>query len=201
MDDFWHSIENVTSISQIPNCIKTIFFNAGYDTTFAIACIKETPEKSIAEVENYINTFGNDSFVEIAKGLECCYSELYANCIRKKTFKFLPGHKSVIMKVANSLAGENEKSPKERNVQSNVDRLLNEIERLDLGFPNILKLVIQTALTNSQQTTTNLNRYADILKYFAMYVYMFCGRQCYEILSSNLSLPAASTTGKDLRTH
>lgn len=188
MDNFWHSIETLIENSVIPNCIKTILFNSGYDTSLAIASINEG---CVVEIENYINANGN--FIEIVKDLQCCHSELYKDGVRRKTFRFLPGLKNLIIKIAEIVA--NSTTQNERNSQSQLERLMKEIQ-CQPALPEILKEVVRTALENSQKAP-NLNRYPDTLKYFAIYVYLLCGRQCYEILCNNLAMPAASTIGNN----
>lgn len=37
---------------------------------------------------------------------------------------------------------------------------------------------------------------SEIIRYFAMYFHMVCGKMCYETLSSNLPLPQSSTVRK-----
>lgn len=159
--------------------------HAGFDTLLGIANMNE---ESIAQVEDHINSKGN----EIIDRLDCCHSIEYKNSITEKLFKFLPGHRKLIIEVGKIVA--NSTASNEQDVQSQITHLWNTIEQFGPVLPNILKELIQTALENSQ-TSPNLNKYSDVIKYFAIYVYLMCGKQCYEILNSNLAMPAASTIG------
>lgn len=190
MNNVWDAIERLSNNKEFPNCIKVILFNAGFDTLLGIANMNET---SITQVEDYVNTNGNQSFMEIIEYLSCCHSEEYKRSIANKTFTFLPGHKGLILKIGEIVA-KSTSSEEEAN-ESNMVRLWNTIEHFGPALPQMLKEMIQTALINSQ-TTPNLNRYSDVIKYFSIYVYLLCGRQCYEVLCSNLAMPAASTIGK-----
>lgn len=150
-------------------------------------------EISIPQIEDYVNSNGNKDFIELVENLNCCHSKEYKSSITNKTFTFLPGHKSLILRVAEIVA--NSTFSKEETVQSQMTHLWNEVERFAPALPKMLKELVQTALINSQ-TSPNFNRYSDILKYFAIYVYLLSGKQCYEVLCSNFAMPAASTIGK-----
>lgn len=143
-----------------------------------------------------MNTNGNEDFKEIIQNRECVFPQTYINDINNKTFKFLPGHASIIVGVSEKFSKAADL--REQKLQTNFANILDQINSFEPALPNILKELFQTALSNSQ-VTDNLNRYPDTLKYFAMYIYLLCGRQCYEVLCSNLAMPAASTIGKHLQ--
>lgn len=109
----------------------------------------------------------------------------------KKTFKFLPGHRNLIMNVAKCV--HEEISSKESKPENTMEHLLNQMEP---PISNVLKEFIQTALVNDGKSA-NLNRYSDIMQSFSTYIYLLCGRQCYEVLCNNLPMPAASTVGEE----
>lgn len=185
-NDVWNSIEGMCSKQNLPNCIKTILFHAGFDNLFGISALNE---QSIAQIEEYVNLNGNG----IVENLNCCHADEYKNSIANKIFRFLTGHKKLILMVgeivAKSIARKNE------NCETQITEIWNALESFEPILPNVLKQLIKEALKNIQ-VTDNLNRYQDTIKYFAIYVYLMCKRQCYEVLSSNLSMPAASTVGK-----
>lgn len=187
-NDVWGSIKKLCYKQNLPNCIKTILSHAGYDNLFVISGLNE---QSVAQTEEYVNSNGNG----IIENLDCCHADEYKSSIANKSFKFLPGHKKLILMVgeivAKSIASQ------EDHRDSQMTNIWNALDSFEPALPNILKLLIKEALKNIQ-VTDNLNRYDDIIKYFAIYVYLMCGRQCYEVLSSNLAMPAASTVGKTL---
>lgn len=186
VNEVWSSIKSRCNNQNFPNCIKMILFHAGYDNLLGISALNE---ELIAQAEEYVNSNGK----ELVEKLTCCHSEEYKNSIANRTFKFLPGHKKLIL-MAREIAAELI-APNEEPVQSRITHIWNAMESFGPNVPNVLKRLIQTALKNSQ-VQPNLNSYSDTIKYFAIYVYLMCGRQCYDVLNSNLAMPAASTIGK-----
>lgn len=59
-------------------------------------------------------------------------------------------------------------------------------------FTHILKLILESAENNLGREPKG-RRYNQCLKEFSTYIYLMCGRSCYETLSANLPLPQANT--------
>lgn len=55
-----------------------------------------------------------------------------------------------------------------------------------------MRELIQTAL-QKENSGKNITRYSDIIRYFATYIFILCGRSCYEVLNKNLPLPSIPT--------
>lgn len=55
-----------------------------------VASLSEIDEQKLAEIEKYINDMDRD----VIQTLTCCHSKTYQE---QKSFKFLPGHKSMIL--------------------------------------------------------------------------------------------------------
>lgn len=94
-----------------------------------------------------------------------------------ENFKFKPGHKNYIL-----------------NLPNQIKLFANEqYDSTDFSF--MLKNLIETAEQNSKR---NLNgfRYNAAIRCFATYIYLHCGKLCYEVLSANLPIPQPSTIGK-----
>lgn len=100
-----------------------------------------------------------------------------------KEFKFKSGHKITLLHLA-SKANDLLEAAAVGNQQYKM-----------CDFSLILKTFIETAEANSGK---NLNafRYDEINRYFSTFVYLFCGRACYETLSANLPIPQAITIRK-----
>lgn len=104
-----------------------------------------------------------------------------------QTFKLLPGHRRIILNLSNMIcdaenASENDNSKAEKP--------------MDLSnFSVVLQSLIETALSNANKNSKQ-HRYNEIIRSFSTYVYLMCGRACYETLSANLPIPKASTICK-----
>lgn len=67
---------------------------------------------------------------------------------------------------------------------------------LDTGkFSVILTELLRTAEQNFKKSK-HANQYNDIIKYFSTYIFLLCGRTCYETLHKNLPIPSTKTIRK-----
>lgn len=195
MQDIFTSMEFFLGM-KIPNCVKTILIGSGYDNKLCLDCINK---EKLKEIEN----FARRSLHDTINNLSCCHSESYKSEIQLGRFEFIPGHSTLILKFP-AIIAEIEQS----NQLETKSKILAEMstqlcfwEKLDEvcskvksepAFSILLKEFIQTALTNFEKLP-NSKRYSEVIKYFSIYIYILCGRNCYEILSSNLPMPASST--------
>lgn len=148
--------------NEIPEVLIKILTATGFDTKCALDLLTE---KSIAEIEGYVNanraTIANTTYE------------------KKLNFKFLPGHRSILLSFPKKIQSFNEKS--------------NEISYCDSSdFSFILKSLIETVESNAGKHPKAV-RYNEVVKYFSLYIYLHCGRACYETLSANLPIPKANT--------
>lgn len=60
------------------------------------------------------------------------------------------------------------------------------------GFSHLLNMLINNAKYNSNKDPKGY-RYDECIRYFATYIYIMCGKACYETLSANLPIPKAQT--------
>lgn len=99
-----------------------------------------------------------------------------------KTFVFKPGHKLSILQLANEA----------KNIlKAKVDGRMEQYN----DFSLILKTFIETAQSNYGRHPKGF-RYNDINRYFSIFVYLFCGKSCYETLSANLPIPGVDSIRK-----
>lgn len=56
----------------------------------------------------------------------------------------------------------------------------------------ILSQLIKTAERNKNKSK-HANYYSDTIKYFSTYIFLLCGRTCYETLCRNLPIPSTKT--------
>lgn len=167
---FWSKVEELTGDS-IPICVKKILTKCGFNSVFSVKNI--TPE-SVVQIEKHINLHGLD----LIQTLDCCHHEYYKG---QNVFKFLPGHKDVIL----SLPGF--------AVQMlHPDKYLIQVIEQYAGFSKILREILKTAIQN-HKLPKNKAEYSDTIRYFATYIFLLCGRSCYEVLCKNLPLPSISS--------
>ncbi|XP_031354871.1 uncharacterized protein LOC116179261 [Photinus pyralis] len=81
--------------------------------------------------------------------------------------------------------------------KSNTDYATCEKSTNETGTNSLLKTLMEVAIKNSMQSS-NRNRYTDVIKQFAIYLYYIGGRLLYETLEANLknALPAISTLNR-----
>lgn len=163
-------MENVLD-EEIPKPLVYILTAAGFDNRIALKNIK--PE-SITGIEDYFNT----NFASLTNGLiGTCYENM-------QPFKIIPGHCAFIESLPHYVDKINvTKQP--------------IISQHSSDFTYILKLLIESAENNSHREAKG-RRYDQCLKEFATYIYLMCGRSCYETLSANLPLPQANTICKKM---
>lgn len=139
---------------------------AGYDSRIAL---KRITSERITEIEDYFNA----NTANLSSGfVGTCYENV-------QPFKILPGHRALIESLPQYL---DEIIPTEKPVSYQHSN----------DFTYVLKLLIESAENNSSREAKG-RRYNECLKYFCTYVFLMCGRSCYETLSANLQLPQAST--------
>lgn len=82
----------------IPECLKIILRDCGFDNALALELIDEN---AIKDIESYMQENGK----EIIDGLNCCNSDKYK---RQNVFGFTPGHKRTIVAISEKARELNE---------------------------------------------------------------------------------------------
>lgn len=182
----WISIEK-TFNQKIPECVKEILNANGFSTELSLLSIN-------AEILQNIEKFTNEHLEDTITKLICCYSNIYKAQVIEKKFCFMPGHKALILQLHKHLEENRQKCQMalgETSSISHIEAMAQSIKSMP-ALSNILKEFVLNAMENFGKIPTQ-NRYTDIIKYFSIYIYMVCGQKSYEVLQSNLSLPAVST--------
>lgn len=148
---------------SISEDIKKILLRSGFDSKLSILGLNTDV---IRDVEQFAN--------EDRSVLEGTSYENMAE------FKFKPGHKLTILNLASEVKHWIEKEP--TNTQQN--------EMCE--FSVVLKAFIDTATSNKDKQPNGF-RYNEINQYFSTFIYLFCGKACYETLSANLPIPQTIT--------
>lgn len=150
----------------IPSDIKHILIQTSFENELSLLGIDD---EIIADIELYVN-----ENKDILKNTS--YEKV-------EVFKFKPGHKTFILQMANQV-----KQKREEKTSKSVEFESNE-------FSHILKAYIDTAQANKGRHPNGF-RYNEINRFFSTFIYLLCGKACYETLSSNLPIPKADTIRK-----
>lgn len=124
--------------------------------------------EAICEIESFVNTDRS-----IIKGTS------YEN---QEYFRLKPGHRRFLIQLAEKIRDKN---------------ICITDKHHSSDFSYVLKRLIETAEANSHKHPKQC-RYSEEIRYFATYIYLMCGKNCYEVLSANLPLPKANTICKYL---
>lgn len=180
------------------DCMKMLLRESGYDNKL---CFENMNNDYLLELENYIE----EHLRNVAEDLKCSHSESYSKILIGK-FHFLPGHRKLVLNFKKLFSFESELQresveptlSKSVLFSMNFERVLEELKDLVKdapAFSGLLREIIQSAVENYSKSPNN-HRYSQFIKYFAMYLFLLCGRQSYELLCANLPLPAVSTICK-----
>lgn len=142
---------------------------SGYDKIFALT---EINEDKILEIQQHIN----GEKIVLFKDMVCSHAGYYTN---QEVFKFLPGHSSILLALS-KVAREYLKN-----------RFSIKSEESNHAYP-LLHEMIKTAEYNNFKDKHNAS-YSDVIRYFSTYIFLLCGRSCYEMLRMNLPLPSVKT--------
>lgn len=66
-----------------------------------------------------------------------------------------------------------------------------------IEYPPLLKKLVDSAVQNANKSP-HVYRYDDDLKHYSTFLYIMCGKYCYESLYENLPIPSISTIGNIL---
>lgn len=171
MEMDWTLIENIIG-KELPLCLKKFLNSSGYDSLFSV---EQLCDDGISEIERHLQ---NNS--DVLNELNCCYSEIYKN---QKLFKLLPGHRA-ILRVIPKFAAQLRKEP---------------VEPRPISAENthsvILSDLINTSDANSKRDPHHAV-YSDLNRFFFTYIYILCGKLCYETLRKNIPIPSTKTIRK-----
>lgn len=126
--------------------------------------------ETITEIENYVN----DNLTALEN---TSYQDV-------NVFKFKPGHKSYLLQLPNQIEMLRESQSKD------------SLQFKMCNFSQILKTFIETAESNFGRKPNGF-RYNDINRNFSTFIYLLCGRACYETLCANLPIPSSHAKRKN----
>lgn len=183
----WISLEEFMR-DEIPECIKRILSECGYDNEISL---RELKEVDLDKIEEYLDK--PMMRTTIINSLSCCYSEIYK---AQEKFKLLPGQRIYILNISRQMQLKQEQN---LEMMANITPIsgLSFMEQAqnEPAISFLLKEFIISSMNNFKKMS-NSRRYSEIIQDFSTYIYILCGRYCYEVISRNLSMPQASTICK-----
>lgn len=186
MDNFeWENFEKFIG-HEVPKCLKILLRSCGYDSLYSL---KQITSERIIEMELFIDTKKQ----RILSKLDDDNNDKAVIQYKKQSqFVFLPGHHDILLNIPNNI--------KEMQSQWELVPNANDSERKDVAteYSTILSQLIKTAERNKNRSK-HANQYDDIIKYFSTYIFLLCGRTCYETLNRNLPIPSTKTICKYMR--
>lgn len=194
--NLWSNLENFVG-HNVPMFLKLLLWQCGYDCMLSL---KQITNETLDRLEKYIEKNKNKILCKIMRDLdELKYCDDSLNSYKNQdVFEFLPGHRIILLGLRNNI----------ENMQSHVfndgfkcfDKLMinagtNEVRGNTGEYSVILTELLKTAKNNSNKSK-HAYQYNDIVRYFSTYIFLLCGRTCYETLSKNLPIPSTKTICK-----
>lgn len=186
MDKIWSDFENYNQC-EVPMCLKVLLWKCGYDT---ILSLKYMCEEKVVEMENHIQKYREKILIDSD---ECLSGYKY-----QEIFHFLPGHRNILLDLPQSIRKMQEEYTLQDDGSSSMESTRESIancSQMTTEYSVILNALINTANMNKNKSK-NAYQYADTIKYFSTYVFLLCGRTCYETLNKNLPIPSTKTIRK-----
>lgn len=156
---------------SFPECLIRILEASGYDNSRSIELID-------AENIKYLEVFLHENRFLLQ-------DSIYAR--KSNEFRFLPGHRAILSNL-----------PEQVKVFNAIKLSQPTESKWNLSeFSLVLRTLIETAQLNSTRNPKQ-HRYSEVIRNFSIYIYLMCGRSCYETLSANLPIPQACTICKQI---
>lgn len=195
----WYNIEKLAG-QKVPLFLKLMLSQTGYD---CLLSVKEISSDSIIRLEDFIQKNRNRLMSKIMIELDNIGdNDDSLNAYKdQEVFQFLPGHKSTLLSLpeiierlqSQAVDSAGNSAPQSASEENNR-MMASECPK---KYSVILTELINTA-RNNMNKSKHANKYCDIVKYFAAYIFLLCGRICYETLCKNLPIPSTKTICKYL---
>lgn len=177
----WEKLEMFEG-EKFPDFLKVLLWKCGYDSMISV---KELSSATMSELEIYIQNNKNKIFRDLFD------SDTINEYQDQAIFEFLPGHRHILLGLRNKIEKMQQQASIEIHMTSNEQLIAAE----NCEYSVILSELLKTAKTNANKSK-HANQYSDIIKYFSTYIFLLCGRACYETLNKNLSIPSTKAICK-----
>lgn len=185
----WGKLEKCLGY-EVPMCLKLIMWKSGYDSLLSV---KQMCEENILKVEKYVQKNRTKILPLLDDKIDTVEYK------KQKIFEFLPGHRCILMDLPKSI----KKMQSELLANDMIYDMTHTVENMDCGnndmsteylteYSIILRELINTAKKNHKKSKHGY-QYNDTIKYFSTYIFLLCGRTCYETLNKNLPIPSTKT--------
>lgn len=182
-NEFWSKANRIVekcSGQCVPKCVQEILNCCGFNHLLSWTNFSD---ENLSEIVEYVRKFSHDKIKKFDCTRHGCTIAHYKN---QKEFDLLPGHRNLIAEVAKYI---------NKDLQENIHLPVpGETIKTHLGSTKMMEEMIQTDITN--RGSKHCSTYSEIMKYFATYLFIMCGRSCYDFLYQNLPLPSISTVCK-----
>lgn len=111
--------------------------------------------------------------------MKFCHFKFYQ---QQTTFKLLPGHEAVLLALP-------------KYIDMYLTKIHSEAFECKGKYSFILEEMIQSAESNLFKDDHHA-QYPDSVRFFFTYIFIVCGRFCYEMLRANLPIPSTKTIRK-----
>lgn len=178
----WKKIE-ICYGQTVPTNIKIFLDVSGYDSLLSI---KRIDEEKINALEHHIqNRVQNDRNILEALDKNDKTTSIYKSQI---FFEILPGHRTILLILPDIIEKLFDSTDELSNMQ-----LPNNLNNLIPNEYSVILSQLITSANNNRNKSKNAYQYDDVLKDFSTYIFLLCGRTCYETLNRNLPIPSTKT--------
>ncbi|XP_055308257.1 uncharacterized protein LOC129572338 [Sitodiplosis mosellana] len=189
----WSNLENFVR-HNVPMFLKLLLWQCGYDCMLSV---KQITNETLDKLEKYIEKNKNKILCKVIADLdELKYCDDSLSAYKDQdVFEFLPGHRIILLGLRDNI--EYMQSHALNDGLKGFDKLMtnagtNVVHEHTGEYSVILTELLKTAKNNSNKSK-HAYQYNDIVRYFSTYIFLLCGRTCYETLSKNLPIPSTKT--------
>lgn len=163
----------------IPKSLKVLLESFGYDSLLSL---KQITIEKIDQLEQFIQS-KKGIVLRKLDGINDAAAVVYKE---QENFVFLPGHRDIMLNFPKNIID----MQWSMHTQSTFE--ISENHEQQAEYSHILTQMIKTANMNMNKSK-QANQYTDDIKYFSTYIFLLCGRACYDTLSRNLPIPSTKT--------
>lgn len=189
----WTNLENFIE-DEVPISLKFILWQCGYDSMYSV---KQISSEKVIQMEKFIDQ-NRKHIMNIIDSDDIKKDSAIAEYKRQKSFEFLPAHRDILLNLPNNIKNMQINAKSQASV-NNVAEFEVCITDNTVEFSNEYSVVLSELLKSANQNknkSKHAYQYNDIVKYFATYIFLLCGRTCYETLNKNLPIPSTKTICK-----
>lgn len=182
----WANFENCVG-QNVPMFLKLLLWKTGYDS---MVSIKQISTHTIRSLEQFVQKRKNQILSDVFRTLELSGGNDHSlnDYKEQEVFEFLPGHRTILLSLRHKIECMQSQAVDLTAVDNeNVENMIQGAK-----YSIVLREFMKTADKNWNKSKP-AHRYNDVVKYFSTYIFLLCGRTCYETLNKNLPMPSTKT--------